>query len=70
MATPDKKNKPSDPLKEQSDENQPRGDAKRRTRRITAKDVGWITPTAFVAPITMVPIDPPRPLNRRNPKGE
>lgn len=70
MATPDKNDKPSDPLKEQSDENQPRSDTKRKTRRITAKDAGWITPTAFVAPITMVPIDPPRPLNRRRPQGE
>lgn len=46
----------------------PRGDdcePPRKVRMITAKDAGWITPTAFVAPITLVPIDPPRPLNRR-----
>lgn len=34
-------------------------------RIITAKDAGWITPTLFVAPVTLVPIDPPRPLKKR-----
>lgn len=43
---------------------------KRTVRMITAKDAGWISPTAFVAPITLVPIDPPRPLNRRRPEGK
>lgn len=39
-------------------------------RVITVKDAGWVTPSMFVAPLTFVPIDPPRPLNRRRPKGE
>lgn len=46
------------------------GMPKRRGCLITAKDAGWITPTAFVAPITFVPIDPPRPIKRRRPSGE
>jgi hypothetical protein len=51
-------------------DNVPQGERLRRGRLITAKDAGWISPTAFVAPITLVPIDPPRPLNRRRPEVE
>ena len=51
-------------------DNVPQDERRRRGRVITAKDAGWISPTAFVAPITMVPIDPPRPLNRRRPESE
>lgn len=43
--------------------------SQRNVRMITSNDVGWIGPTAFVAPITLVPIDPPRPLNRRGPQS-
>lgn len=40
------------------------GDAERREHIITAKDAGWITPTAFVLPLTFVPVDPPRPIKK------
>lgn len=39
-------------------------------RVITANDAGWVSATGFVAPLTFVPIDPPRPLNRRRPARE
>ena len=65
-----KPNEPGGAPKESAPESQAGGEAKRKTRTITAKDAGWISPTAFVAPITLVPIDPPRPLNRRRPEVE
>lgn len=46
---------------------QSRSDATDIGRVITANDVGWVSATGFVAPLTFVPIDPPRPLNRRPP---
>ncbi|HEX7379105.1 MAG TPA: hypothetical protein VF278_18425 [Pirellulales bacterium] len=49
--------------------NVPQGERRRRGRVITAKDAGWISPTAFVAPITLVPIDPPRPIKKSPPVG-
>lgn len=42
-----------------------RGEVRRKVRMITAKDAGWITPTAFVLPLKLVPVDPPRPIKRR-----
>lgn len=56
--------------KKPAEDNIPQGERRRRGRVITAKDAGWISPTAFVAPITMVPIDPPRPFHRDRPAGE
>lgn len=44
-------------------------EVRRRGRIITAQDAGWISPTTFVAPLTFVPVDPPRPLNRRVSEG-
>lgn len=45
----------------------PYGDAERCEHIITAKDAGWITPTAFVLPLTFVPVDPPRPIKKSPP---
>lgn len=45
----------------------PSSDAERREHIITAKDAGWITPTAFVLPLTFVPVDPPRPIKKAPP---
>lgn len=42
-------------------------DGERREHIITAKDAGWITPTAFVLPLTFVPVDPPRPIKKAPP---
>lgn len=42
-------------------------EVRRRGRVITAKDAGWISPTAFVAPLTFVPVDPPRPIKKAPP---
>jgi hypothetical protein len=39
----------------------------RRGRIITAKDAGWITPTAFVLPLKLLPVDPPRPIKKTSP---
>ena len=50
-----------------SDDNKPQGKARRRGRLITADDAGWITPTAFVAPLTFVTVDPPRPIKKPSP---
>ena len=50
--------KPAEPASELSD------GPRRRGRRITVEDAGWITPTAFVAPLTFVPVDPPRPIKK------
>jgi hypothetical protein len=47
-----------------SQENEPQGKARRRGRLITPNDAGWITPTAFVAPLTFVSVDPPRPIKK------
>ena len=44
---------------------EPASEVRRGKRRITVKDAGWITPTAFVAPLTFVPVDPPRPIKKR-----
>ena len=46
---------------------QPRHEVGHTVRMITANDRGWITPTAFVAPIRMVPIDPPRATQKKSP---
>lgn len=46
-------------------DSKPLAEVRRKVRMITAKDAGWITPTAFVAPVTLVPIDPPRPIKKR-----
>lgn len=43
---------------------------RRRGRIITAKDAGWITPTAFVLPLKLVPVDPPRPIKKRLPPAD
>lgn len=32
---------------------------------LTAKDAGWRSPTLFVLPMTLEPIDPPEPSNRK-----
>ena len=55
------------PPKPSAEEHQPQREIAHTVRMISAKDAGWITPTAFVAPITMVPIDPPRPLKKKSP---
>jgi hypothetical protein len=44
---------------------EPATEVRHGKRRITATDAGWITPTAFVAPLTFVPVDPPRPIKKR-----
>lgn len=56
--------------KRSSDENGPRGKVRRRGRLITANDAGWITPTAFVAPLTFVSVDPPRPIKKSPPPDD
>jgi len=43
------------------------GKAKRTVRMITAKDAGWITPTCFVLPLKLIPVDPPRPIKKAPP---
>jgi hypothetical protein len=45
------------------------GEPRRRGRVITAKDAGWVTPTAFVLPIKLVPVDPPRLIKKKPPAG-
>ena len=55
------------PPKSSEEEQHPQHEVRHTVRMITAKDAGWITPTAFVAPVTMVPIDPPRPLKKKSP---
>jgi hypothetical protein len=62
-ATRDDDNEDAAKRAEQATE--PAGEVRRGKRRITAKDAGWITPTAFVAPLTFVPVDPPRPIKKR-----
>lgn len=49
---------------------QAQSDATNIGRVITADDAGWVSATGFVTPLTFVPIDPPRPLNRRRPANE
>ncbi len=63
----DKDDESGGPPKQPAHEHQPQRELRHGVRMITAKDAGWITPTAFVAPITMVPIDPPRPLKKKSP---
>lgn len=67
MRNDEKQENASDVPKESPQDND--GSPQRKVRMITSKDAGWISPTAFVAPITLVPIDPPRPLNRRGPQS-
>ncbi|HVA51579.1 MAG TPA: hypothetical protein VNH11_34880 [Pirellulales bacterium] len=45
------------------------GERRRKGRVITAKDAGWVTPTAFVLPIKLVPVDPPRLIKKKSPAG-
>lgn len=66
---PDENDEPREPAKNPAEDDAPRGERRRRGRIITAKDAGWISATAFVAPITLVPIDPPRPIKRTPPSA-
>lgn len=43
------------------------GEPRRKGRVITAKDAGWVTPTAFVLPIKLVSVDPPRLIKKKPP---
>lgn len=50
-------------------ERQPQDEVRRKGRVITAKDAGWITPTAFVLPVKFVPVDPPRRIKKKPPQA-
>lgn len=54
-----------DASKKPAPDNAPLDETKRTVRMITAKDAGWITPTAFVLPLKLMPVDPPRPIKKR-----
>lgn len=54
--------------KKSAPDSAPSGEVTRKVRMITAKDAGWITPTAFVLPLKLLPVDPPRPIKRRRPQ--
>lgn len=69
MANKDKRDASEDMAKPGADGGEPRREAKSTVRMITAKDAGWITPTAFVLPIKLVPVDPPRLIKKRPPTG-
>lgn len=69
MASKDKRDAPKDVSKPRSEGDETRREAKSTVRMITAKDAGWITPTAFVLPIKLVPVDPPRPIKKKPPPG-
>ena len=60
---------PREPAKKPGEGDAPQGERRRRGRVITAKDAGWISPTAFVAPLTLIPIDPPRPIKKAPPQA-
>lgn len=60
-----KKNEPGGSPKKPAHNGQREGEMRPIGHIITAKDAGWITPTAFVLPVKLVPIDPPRPLKKR-----
>lgn len=64
-AKPDNEKEPGASQETPANDVEPRNAAARKVRIITAKDVGWVTPTGFVAPVTLVPIDPPRPIKKR-----
>ena len=55
--------------KKPAQERQPQGEVRRKGRVITAKDAGWVTPTAFVLPLKFVPVDPPRPIKKSPPQA-
>lgn len=60
----------SDAVPENSAEGtEAQGKRKRRGRVITAKDAGWITPTCFVLPLKLIPVDPPRPIKKAPPQA-
>lgn len=62
---PDNERDSSGESRKPSQSSQPQGERKQKGRTITTKDAGWITPTAFVAPISLIPLDPPRPIKKR-----
>ncbi|HET6881431.1 MAG TPA: hypothetical protein VFI31_14810 [Pirellulales bacterium] len=62
---PDKGNESSGTAKSASRDGDASGEPTPRVRIITAKDAGWVSATGFVAPLTFVPVDPPRPLKKR-----
>lgn len=63
----DNDHEPREPTEKPAEDNASQPERRRKGRIITAKDAGWISPTAFVAPITLVPIDPPTPIKRGPP---
>lgn len=67
MANQDKQDGSGDVSKQRAEGHEPQHEGKPGVRMITAKDAGWITPTAFVLPLKLVPVDPPRPIKRASP---
>jgi hypothetical protein len=69
MANKDKRDASEDVSKQGPAGDEPQREAESTVRMITAEDAGWITPTAFVLPIKLVPVDPPRLIKKRPPAG-
>ena len=67
MAKPDNENDNPGASKQSAQDGESQSEVKRGVRMITANDAGWITPTAFVAPLRFVTVDPPRPIKTSSP---
>lgn len=65
----DSDNEPGNPSEKPAHDAPSPSGTTREIRMITAKDAGWITPTAFVLPLSFVPVDPPRPIKKAPPAG-
>lgn len=66
-----KKDRPAaDPHKPSNATNSKSRVSKGVARPLTAEDAGWRSPTLFVLPMTLVPIDPPEPSERKKRKHD